>query len=113
MTRPLAVFELVEPRVLLAATISGAAWDDANSNGIKDAGEAALAGWTIYLDADHDNKFDAGEPSTVSAANGTYSFTNLSAGTYLVGAVIKPGWKQTSPSAPAAAPTPAAAPALT
>jgi len=31
-----------------AGTIRGQKWNDVNANGIKDAGEPGLAGWTIF-----------------------------------------------------------------
>lgn len=103
-------FEPVEPRQLLAGTIQGVAWNDLNDSGARDAGEPTLPGWTIYLDANHNAKLDAGETSTVTGGDGAYAFTGLAAGNYLIGEVVKPGWRQTHPAVTAAAA--AAAPAL-
>jgi subtilisin family serine protease len=107
----LILFESVEPRQLLAGgTIQGVAWNDLNDNGARDAGEPVLPGWTIYLDANHNAKLDTGETSTATGSDGGYAFTGLAAGNYLIGQVIKAGWRQTHPAVAVAAA--AAAPVL-
>jgi hypothetical protein len=77
--------------------IQGTKWNDLNGNGVKDAGEPGLAGWTIYIDQNNNGKLDSGEKSTTTDANGNYSFTNLEPGTYTLAEVQRPGWQQTSP----------------
>lgn len=84
--------------VYRANEIHGVKFDDANSNHMRDAGEAGVAGATIYIDLDRDNVQDAGEPSTVTLADGSYSFTNLSPGAYVVREVASAGYSQTSPT---------------
>jgi hypothetical protein len=79
--------------------IQGTKWNDLNGNGLKDAGESGLAGWTIYLDQNNNGKLDTGETSTLTDDNGNYSFTNLTPGNYTVAEVMKPGWQPTSPGA--------------
>jgi|GEM_PF-3076673 len=79
-------------------SIQGSKWEDVNGNGLWDAGEQKLANWTIFLDQDGDGQLDAEEVSTVTDANGNYSFNNLSGGNYTVTEVIKPGWVQTYPN---------------
>jgi hypothetical protein len=60
----------------VTGTISGFAYVDANRNGVKDAGEAGIAGVVI-----------SGPGGTATtAADGSYSFSNLNAGTYSVSA---------------------------
>lgn len=78
-------------------SIRGTLWDDANANKVRDAGEAPLAGRTVYVDLDRDGRLDATEPSTVTAADGSYSFTNLAPGPYHVAQVLPAGWQQTAP----------------
>jgi len=78
------------------ATLSGQVFQDTNGNGLKDGGDAGLSGWTVFLDANGNGTLDAGESSAVTDANGNYSFTNLSAGTYRVREVLKSGWTQTT-----------------
>ena len=65
--------------------------------GSKNTGESGQSGWTIYLDADGNGQLDTGETSTTTAADGSYSFNGLAAGTYNVAEVQQPGWQQTSP----------------
>ncbi|QGZ91237.1 Calx-beta domain-containing protein [Microcystis aeruginosa] len=81
-------------------SIEGSKWEDLNANGIWEAGEKALAGWTIYIDSVANGTLDPWELSTVTDANGTYSFTNLGPGEYAIREVNQTGWLQTSPSTP-------------
>jgi len=81
-------------------SISGIKFRDTNGNGVRNAGEARLSGWTIYLDKNDNGALDGGEPSTVTDRNGKYQFTNLGPGTYNVREVLPDGWTQTSPLAP-------------
>ena len=78
--------------------IHGVKFDDANGNHVRDAGEAGIGGTTIYIDLNRDNVLDAGEPSTVTAADGSYSFTNLTADAYVVRELESSGYEQTSPT---------------
>ncbi|MBD2355860.1 right-handed parallel beta-helix repeat-containing protein [Tolypothrix sp. FACHB-123] len=55
-------------------------WNDANSDGIEDAGESGIAGVSVKL-LDSDNKILA---TKVTGSNGNYLFNNLQAGTYTV-----------------------------
>ena len=59
--------------------------------------EPALAGWTVYLDLNHNGTFDPSEPSTQTDALGHYSFSTLVPGTYTVAEAGQPGWQQTAP----------------
>jgi hypothetical protein len=77
--------------------IHGKKWLDANGNGKQDDNEPGLPGWTIYVDQNGNGQLDANEPSTVTDANGNYSFTGLNAGTYTVAEVLQVGWQQTHP----------------
>jgi uncharacterized repeat protein (TIGR01451 family) len=59
--------------------------------------EDAIAGVTIYLDLNNNGVLDANEPSTQTAADGSYSFTGLTAGqTYVVREIVPGGNIQTS-----------------
>ncbi|MFM6671882.1 MAG: SdrD B-like domain-containing protein, partial [Dolichospermum sp.] len=80
--------------------IKGSKWNDINSNGVWDTGEQALAGWTIYIDSNKNGQFDAGELSTVTDANGQYTFSNLGPGEYAILEVNQTGWIQTFPTTP-------------
>ena len=82
----------------LPATIAGQTWHDLDADGEVDADESELAGWVVYLDENQNNQLDDGERSTVTGANGEYSFNDLSSGTYVVAEVLQAGWQQTFPS---------------
>jgi hypothetical protein len=83
------------------ATIYGKKFQDMTGNGMS-ADDKALAGWTIklYADANGNGKVDSGEAlvdSKVTAADGSYAFTGLAAGKYVVAEATKSGWIQTGP----------------
>ena len=68
-------------------SISGSTFNDANSNGTKDVGEAGLANVTVSL---------SNGATAVSNASGAYSFTGLTAGSYTVSAPAVSGYTQTT-----------------
>jgi|GEM_PF-2205218 len=78
-------------------SISGKKWNDLDADGKKDNNESFLSGWTIFLDQDGDGQKDSGEKSTLTNANGQYTFNNLAPGSYTVAEVQDPGWQQTYP----------------
>jgi hypothetical protein len=78
-------------------TIQGQVWQDANADGVHDAGERGLSGRTVYLDLDSDQTLDLGEPSALTGDDGTYAFTNLLPGSYIVRQLDRAGWLQTAP----------------
>ena len=83
---------------MLPGEIQGRKWQDLNGNGQQDSGEPGIAGWTIYLDQNQNSQLDAGEISTVTDANGFYSFTNLRFGSYTVAEIPDPKWQPTYPA---------------
>jgi len=68
---------------LPTASISGAVFDDADNDGVVDAGEAGIAGVTITLTGT-DDLGNAVSLTTTTAADGTYTFIDLRPGTYTV-----------------------------
>ncbi|MCZ8047803.1 MULTISPECIES: Calx-beta domain-containing protein [unclassified Microcystis] len=86
--------------VIQLGSIQGSKWNDANANGIWDGGEQALAGWTIYIDSFTNGQLDPWEISTVTNADGQYTFSNLGPGEYTIGEVPQTGWEQTYPTTP-------------
>jgi hypothetical protein len=84
--------------VPLANSISGVKFNDLNNNGVRDANEPGLAGWTIYLDLNNNGVLNAGEPTRITSASGAYQFTGLAAGPYVVREVLQTGWAQTFPT---------------
>jgi subtilisin family serine protease len=79
--------------------IHGSLWNDLDSDRQWDASETPLQGWTVYLDQNQNSQLDAGELSTLTNANGNYTFLNLTPGTYTVAQVLMPGWQATYPTA--------------
>ncbi|MCY2983939.1 MAG: Ig-like domain-containing protein [Planctomycetota bacterium] len=82
----------------VGATVTGTNFNDRNRNGRQDTGDEGLAGWTIYADINGNNVLDAGDTSTTTAANGTYTL-GVPVGTFNIRSVLKPGWVVTAPSA--------------
>jgi hypothetical protein len=62
-------------------------WTDTDSDGIQDTGEGMVAGILVRLY----NSTGTQIGSTVTDANGEYSFTSVAAGTYYVGFQL-PAW---------------------
>jgi Ca2+-binding RTX toxin-like protein len=81
-------------------SIKGSKWNDANGNGLWDTGEKALAGWTIYIDSVNNGQLDPWELSTVTNADGQYTFSNLGPGEYAIREVNQTGWQQTASPSP-------------
>src|SRR5215472_2032758 len=84
------------------ATKSGEKFDDLNANGVKDAGEPGLSGWTIlaFADSNGNGVVDPGETvaaSTTTNGSGNYSLT-LKPGQYVVEEVSQAGWTQSFPN---------------
>jgi uncharacterized delta-60 repeat protein len=86
----------LESRILLSS-ISGRLWWDADSDGIIDATETFLSGWTVYLDQNRNHQRDASETFLLTDSQGQYSFENLAAGTYFVAEEMPPAWQQVKP----------------
>ncbi|MFO0977996.1 MAG: Ig-like domain-containing protein [Planctomycetaceae bacterium] len=77
--------------VYRASEIHGVKFDDANGNGLQESDEPGLPGSRVYIDLNRNNVRDAGEPETVTGADGSYSFTGLSSGAYVVRDEVDPG----------------------
>jgi hypothetical protein len=96
----------LNPAAIIAGHISGVKFSDANSNGIKDAGELLLSGWTIVLDTDS-NAANGNLQTTTTDFNGAYSFSvtpdadksDPDNDPYYVYEVQQSPWTQTAPSA--------------
>ncbi|MBT9316451.1 DUF4114 domain-containing protein [Leptothoe spongobia] len=87
--------------------IRGTKWEDANGNGLRDAGELGIGGVSIYLDENNNGLLDSGDHVQITAGDnpntqdvdetGQYTFTDLLPGTYIVREVIPDGFVQTAP----------------
>ena len=77
-----------------AQTISGVKYNDLNGNSARDPGEPGMDGWTINLEQPAGTVMQ----TKTTAADGSYSFTGLAPGTYLISEVQQPGWTQKAPA---------------
>ncbi len=74
--------------------VHGAKFYDHNNNGVWDADEWGLPGWTIQLDG------NGMVMTTTTGGDGRYWFMDLMTGTYTVTEMLQPGWVQTFPPPP-------------
>ncbi|MBI5215020.1 MAG: T9SS type A sorting domain-containing protein [Ignavibacteriae bacterium] len=73
-------------------SISGVKFLDFDGDSVKDAGEVGLANWEITL-----KEGEATVATDTTDELGQYSFTGLTAGSYVVAEVMQDGWYQTTP----------------
>ncbi len=66
------------------ASLGDRVWQDRDNDRAQDTDEPGLAGVRVYIDSDSDDTFDVGEPSAITAVDGTYTIGDLVAGTYNV-----------------------------
>ena len=86
--------QIMGASILLPPTsgaISGLKFEDLDADGIQDPSDTPLGGWTISLSGPTTT-------STVTAGDGTYSFSSLPDGTYTVCETLVNGWTQTFPT---------------
>ncbi len=79
--------------------ISGTKYYDKNNNGILDPDDERLDNWNIQLEAP-DGKVLAKTTTSdgTNSRRGTYSFTKLAPGKYVVREEVKSGWKPVDPN---------------
>jgi uncharacterized repeat protein (TIGR03803 family) len=73
------------------ATITGTVFNDANGDKKPDDGELGLGGYTVFIDRQGTGQYAAGDPTALTAYNGSFSFTGLTAGTYRIAIEPMPG----------------------
>ena len=78
-------------------SINGLKFNDRNGNGTREADEEGLGGWTVYIDVDRDGLLNAGEPSSVTTASGSFNLPNLPPGEHFVREVAQDLWSLTTP----------------
>jgi hypothetical protein len=84
-------FGWMEESVAGTAIIKGKVWNDLNGNGIVNEDEPGVEGIEVILSGDVAD-------TTTTVADGTYAFTDLSAGSYEVVSVGPSGWSLTTTS---------------
>ncbi|MCA9194868.1 MAG: cadherin-like domain-containing protein, partial [Planctomycetales bacterium] len=77
--------------------IHGVKYEDRNGNHVRELDEPGLEGVTIFVDLNRNNLLDPSEPFTQTLADGSYSFTELEAGAYVVREIVPAGYQQTFP----------------
>lgn len=76
------------------ARVRGVIYEDANGNGERDPAEQALAGAELHLTG------PGVDQSIITAADGLYSFANLSGGQYTLAETPPPGYGPSMPASP-------------
>lgn len=78
--------------VVPAATylIGGVVFEDANGNAIKEDDELGLGGWDVDLSG-------AATMNTTTLEDGSYAFSNLNPGEYIVSLTVMPGYEVVAP----------------
>jgi uncharacterized repeat protein (TIGR01451 family) len=70
-------------------------WNDMNGNAAQDTGEVGLSYVQVYIDANGNNTYDSGEPTTYTNSLGFYQFNWLFYGAYSIRTVPPAGMNQT------------------
>ena len=77
--------------------VSGKLWNDFDRDSTFDAGEARLAGWTVFDDTNNNGRLDSGEAHATTDSSGNYLLGTLAPGTHTVIAATPSGWLPTYP----------------
>ena len=78
--------------------VNGTKFEDLNANGIRDENESVLSGWNITITGTDTLTGSIINLTKTTDINGSYQFTNLTPGTYIISENLKPGFIQTAPS---------------
>ncbi len=76
--------------------IHGTKFYDLNNNGIIDAGEPGLPGWTVTLETTIDGIVFT--HTSITDSNGDYVFTDLAPAEYIISELLQQQWTQTFPN---------------
>ena len=80
------------------AIIRGRVFDDKNATGFFDGDDTGVDGFQVFLDENFNGVIDPGEQSKSVSSTGTYTFSNVIAGTYRVNQVPRNGWRTSFPA---------------
>jgi len=84
---------------ILNGSFRGTVWNDLNRDGLRNTSlsgaftDPGLAVWTVYLDLNRNNVFDAAEPTALTDVDGSYVFADLQVGDYDVIEILPTGWE--------------------
>ena len=81
-------------QVIGKGSVQGRVFNDANGNGVQDAGETNLSGWVVTLLGPNDNSASTYTSDTI----GVFTAANLCDGQYKLKLTLQAGWKQTLPT---------------
>jgi RHS repeat-associated protein len=70
----------------------------AKGDGVRNGNEPLQTNWTVYLDANQNNRLDTGEKSTQSNSYGDYSLAQVTPGPYSLAIAMQSGWAPTLPA---------------
>ncbi len=85
---------------LVAGSVSGIVWSDANGNGSQEALESGIVDWIVYVDVDMSGTMSAGEPQAKTGADGSFQIDGVHPGTAIIRVDMASGWRATSSSMP-------------
>jgi uncharacterized delta-60 repeat protein len=88
----------VSPASSSPGELAGVVFNDLNADHVRQAGEPGLAGVRVYLDTNRNGR-DDGERSTLTNSAGSYQFTGVAPGGYVVGQEVPAGFRQLVPTA--------------
>jgi subtilisin family serine protease len=79
--------------------ILGVIYYDRNSNGVRNLGEEGIAGFRVFIDANENGIFDAGELESIASSNGTFFFADVVPGVHRIDMEEGNAWQVISPAA--------------
>ena len=86
------------------SVFTGKVFHDLDLDATAEAGEPPLAGWTVFVDLNHNHTIDPGEPTTQSDAAGVWAMNLAGAGPdpnhrhYHFVQILPEGWHRTTPA---------------
>lgn len=78
--------------------VTGTLWNDVDRDGTREAGEAGLAGFNVFLDLNGNGTREPGEPEVLTNGQGEFTFSDLSPVSYNLRIVPLAGWNPTTGS---------------
>ncbi|MCC9604606.1 GEVED domain-containing protein [Blastopirellula sp. JC732] len=82
---------------ILMHGVIGYKFNDINLDGVRQANEPGLAGFTFFIDENGDGKIGLCEPAAVTDASGKFTLYPRQSGTFNILQVIEPGYYNTDP----------------
>ncbi len=96
MIRAAVGLDPLETRTMLTGNAFVSCLYDLNGNGLKDADEPPLVGWTVFADLNKNAALDAGEPSLLTNVDGEATLTGLGSGKVDIREILPSGWSTTT-----------------